>query len=149
MARLRTIAYCRFPKTGCSAMPVELLEHYTIRCASLEATRDFYRDALGLTVGDRPAFPFKGYWLYLGGVPIVHLVDARESAERDGPHGAADTAALDHIAFRGVDLEATRAALKMHGCTFRENTVSGGRIHQIFVPDPDGILIELNFRTAI
>jgi catechol 2,3-dioxygenase-like lactoylglutathione lyase family enzyme len=129
-------------------MPVELLEHYTIRCASLERTRDFYADVLGLTVGERPKFPFKGYWLYLAGVPIVHLVDAAESETRDGPHRTGDTAALDHIAFRGKDLEATRATLRRHGLNFRENVVPGGRIHQLFVPDPDGILIELNFRGA-
>jgi len=35
-------------------MPVEMLEHYTIRCASLERTRDFYRDVIGLSVGERP-----------------------------------------------------------------------------------------------
>jgi len=127
-------------------MPVEMLEHYTIRCASLEATRDFYRDVLGLSVGERPNFPFKGYWLYLGGVPIVHLVDAQESAERDGAHHGADTAALDHIAFRGLDLDATRATLKSRGLRYRENEVPGARISQIFVHDPDGILIELNFR---
>lgn len=129
-------------------MPVEMLEHYTIRCASLEKTRDFYRDVLGLTVGDRPNFPFKGYWLYLGGVPIVHLVDAQESTVRDGPKHGTDTGAFDHIAFRGVDIEATRATLKAHNVAFRENAVPGGRIHQFFVPDPDGILVELNFRQA-
>jgi catechol 2,3-dioxygenase-like lactoylglutathione lyase family enzyme len=129
-------------------MPVELLEHYTIRCADLARTRDFYRDVLGLAVGARPAFPFQGYWLYLGGVPIVHLVDAAESEARDGAHRGVDTAALDHIAFRGVDLEATRATLRRHGLGFRENAVPGGQIHQIFVSDPDGILIELNFRNS-
>lgn len=128
-------------------MPVEMLEHYTIRCADLERTRDFYRDVLGLGVGERPKFPFRGYWLYLGGVPIVHLVDAVESAKRDGPHASGDTAALDHIAFRGLDLEATRATLRHHGLSFRENAIPGARIHQIFVSDPDGILIELNFRS--
>jgi catechol 2,3-dioxygenase-like lactoylglutathione lyase family enzyme len=128
-------------------MPVEMLEHYTIRCASLERTRDFYRDVLGLTVGDRPKFPFKGYWLYLGGVPIVHLVDKTESETRDAPHVGTDTAALDHIAFRGRDLAATRATLHAHGLSFREAGVPGARIQQIFVSDPDGILIELNFRT--
>ncbi|MEI9996820.1 MAG: VOC family protein [Rhizomicrobium sp.] len=128
-------------------MPVETLEHYTIRCADLERTRDFYRDVLGLAVGDRPAFPFKGYWLYLGGVPIVHLVDAGESAGRDGPRQAGDTAALDHIAFRSRDIEATRATLQSRGLRFRETGVPGGRLRQIFVNDPDGILIELNFRT--
>ncbi len=110
-------------------MPVEMLEHYTIRCASLERTRDFYRDVLRLGVGDRPNFPFKGYWLYLGGVPIMHLVDAAESEVRDGPHAKGGTADLDHIAFR-------------------ENEVPGARIRQIFVPDPDGVLIELNFRNS-
>jgi len=38
-----------------------------------------------------------------------------------------------------LDLEATRATLRRHGHKFRENEVPGGRIHQIFVPDPDGI----------
>jgi catechol 2,3-dioxygenase-like lactoylglutathione lyase family enzyme len=127
-------------------MPVELLEHYTIRCASLERTRDFYRDVLGLAEGERPNFPFRGYWMYLGAVPIVHLVDARESEARDGAHNGTDTAALDHIAFRGRDLDATRATLQAHGLKFRETGVPGGRLRQIFVPDPDGILIELNFR---
>ncbi|MBL6940123.1 MAG: VOC family protein [Alphaproteobacteria bacterium] len=127
-------------------MPVEMLEHYTVRCESLERTRDFYRDVLGLTDGDRPNFPFKGYWMYLGGVPVVHLVDAQESVERDGPQVGVDTAALDHIAFRGKDIEATRATFKARNLKFRENAVPGGRIHQIFVRDPDGILIELNFR---
>jgi catechol 2,3-dioxygenase-like lactoylglutathione lyase family enzyme len=127
-------------------MPVEMLEHYTIRCASLERTRDFYRDVLGLAAGARPDFPFKGHWLYLGGVPIVHLVDAAESAARDGPHHGADTAALDHIAFRGTDIEATRATLRAHDLEFRENSVPGARLQQIFVKDPDGILIELNFK---
>jgi catechol 2,3-dioxygenase-like lactoylglutathione lyase family enzyme len=127
-------------------MPALMLEHYTIRCASLEATRDFYRDVLGLEVGARPNFPFKGFWLYLGGVPIVHLVDAAESAQRDGAHHGVDTAALDHIAFRGADIEATLATLRAHDLDYRETGVPGGRLRQIFVKDPDGILIEMNFR---
>ena len=122
-------------------MPVELLEHYTIRCADMEATRDFYRDVIGLEVGARPAFPFPGYWLYLGGVPIVHLVKAE-----DGEPKGAGTAALDHIAFRGIDIDATRTTLRSHALDFRETAVPGGRLQQIFVRDPDGILIELNFR---
>ncbi|MEJ1968305.1 MAG: VOC family protein [Rhizomicrobium sp.] len=123
-----------------------MLEHYTIRCRSLERTRDFYRDVLGLEAGERPDFPFKGYWMYLGGVPIVHLVDSAESEIRDGPRRGVDTAALDHIAFRGDDIDATRAVLRAHDLPFREAGVPGGRLQQIFVRDPDGILIELNFR---
>jgi catechol 2,3-dioxygenase-like lactoylglutathione lyase family enzyme len=129
-------------------MPVETLEHYTIRCTNLERTRDFYRDVLGLSVGDRPNFSFKGYWLYLGGVPMVHLVDRAESEANGAEPQGERTGALDHIAFRGLDIAATRATLKAHDLAFRENVVPGGRIRQIFVPDPDGILIELNFRDS-
>lgn len=126
-------------------MPVEMLEHYTIRCADLERTRDFYRDVLGLDVGARPNFGFKGYWLYLGGVPIVHLVDKTEM----GFHGdGKETGALDHIAFRGKDIDATRTALTERGLKYRETDVPGFGLKQVFIRDPDGIQIELNFRTA-
>ena len=33
-------------------MPLDLLEHFTIRCGDMEKTRDFYRDVLGLPVGE-------------------------------------------------------------------------------------------------
>src|SRR6185437_9587161 len=68
------------------------------------------------------------------------------STRRRAPNAMAPTAALDHIAFRGLDLDATRATLKSRGLRYRENEVPGARISQIFVHDPDGILIELNFR---
>jgi catechol 2,3-dioxygenase-like lactoylglutathione lyase family enzyme len=125
-------------------MAVDQLEHFTIRCKNLETTRDFYRDYIGLEVGPRPNFNFKGYWLYLGGVPVVHLV------EETGPDAARgeghSTGGLDHIAFRGKELEATVAKFRRGDIKFREASVPDFRLHQIFLHDPDGILIELNFR---
>ena len=129
-------------------MPVEQLEHFTVRCTDLDVTRDFYTGMLGLTVGPRPDFPFKGYWLYCGGAPVVHLVDRAESESRHGARNAADTGALDHVAFRGVDIEAMRATLRTANIAFRETGVPGGRLRQIFLPDPDGVLVELNFRDS-
>lgn len=128
-------------------MAIEQLEHYTIRCRSLEATRDFYRDIIGLSVGPRPDFDFAGYWLYCGGVPIVHLVEA-EKGEAGAAGGVHPTGALDHIAFRGSDPDSTIAKLKQHDIKFRTNDVPDFRLRQIFVQDPDGILVELNFRAA-
>ncbi len=61
-------------------MGVQALEHVTIRCAQLRRTRDFYVELMGLTEGERPDFPFRGYWLYLGGIPVVHLVEASDKA---------------------------------------------------------------------
>ena len=116
--------------------------------ANLERTRDFYAEIIGLTVGPRPPFDFQGYWLYLNDQSVVHLV--LEAERRDGrPPRAADeaaeTGALDHIAFRGRDLEASRALFREKGIAFRERQVPGKKLHQI-LRDPDGVLIELNFR---
>jgi len=131
-------------------MAVDQLEHFTVRCTNLERTRDFYSEVIGLTVGPRPPFDFQGYWLYLGEQPVVHLVleaerdDGREPRPADS--APPETGALDHIAFRGQDLEGTRAILRSKGLDFRERPVPGKPLHQIFVRDPDGVLIELNFR---
>jgi catechol 2,3-dioxygenase-like lactoylglutathione lyase family enzyme len=130
-------------------MPVQALEHITIRCADLDATRDFYVELIGLTEGARPDFPFRGYWLYLGEVPVVHLVDAADKGSAwGGEPGAAiaDTGPFDHVAFRGDDFAAMRAALAKAGMSFRERQVPGGTLAQLFVRDPDGVLVEINFR---
>lgn len=132
-------------------MGVSRLEHVTIRCRKREQTRDFYVQLLGLAEGPRPEFPFRGHWLYLGGAPVVHLTEAadhpgswtggleRAEAEQDG------TGPFDHVAFRGDDFDAMRARLQAAGVSFRERIVPGGRLKQLFVPDPEGVMVELNY----
>jgi catechol 2,3-dioxygenase-like lactoylglutathione lyase family enzyme len=122
-------------------MPVDALQHINIRATDVERARDFYVRVLGLRVGDRPPFTSTGYWLYLGEEPVIHLV--QKTSEE--PASAASTGAIDHIAFRGVDLEATRRALADEGLAFREAIVPRDRSVQLFVHDPDGVRIELNF----
>jgi catechol 2,3-dioxygenase-like lactoylglutathione lyase family enzyme len=128
-------------------MALQGLEHYTIQCVDLEGTRDFYRDVLGLTDGFRPQLGFKGYWLYCGDVPVVHLLGAEGALpeNREAKPGKS-TGALDHIAFRGVDAPATIAKLRQHGLAFRENLIRDIALHQVFVRDPNGIMVEMNFR---
>ena len=128
-------------------MALEALEHYTVQCTDLDVTRDFYRDVLGLTVGPRPNFTFAGYWLYAGEVPVVHLLGADGALPENkncDVHG--DTGAFDHIAFRGSNVETTLASLKKHGIAFRENQIRDFGLHQVFVRDPNGIMVEMNFR---
>ena len=128
-------------------MALEALEHYTIQCADMAATRDFYCDVLGLSEGFRPDFRFAGYWLYCGEVPVVHLVGADGALrENRGPAPGASTGAFDHIAFRGRDAAATIARLRQHGVAFREGQVRDLGLHQVFVRDPNGIMVEMNFR---
>jgi catechol 2,3-dioxygenase-like lactoylglutathione lyase family enzyme len=128
-------------------MPLEALEHYTIHCVDLSGTRDFYRDVLGLVDGPRPNFGFAGHWLYCGEVPVVHLLGADGVLpENLGSKPGDNTGALDHIAFRGSDVDATLGSLKKHGIAFRENVIRDFGLHQVFVRDPNGIMVEMNFR---
>lgn len=130
-------------------MALETLEHFTITCGDLNRTRDFYCSVLGLSEGYRPELGFAGYWLYLGDVPVVHLTDEAGAVNenRGAQKGETHTGRLDHIAFRGTNAQETIARLKKHNIVFRENKIPGAGLHQIFVRDPNGILIEMNFRS--
>src|SRR5215212_8621967 len=99
-------------------MPIERFEHVNIRSADVDRARDFYVAALGLRVGDRPPFASLGYWLYLGDHPVVHLVQ-----RASGEPSAAGSGNVDHIAFRGTDLDATRETLRAARIEFREAVV--------------------------
>ncbi len=124
-------------------MGLNALNHFTIRTADLERTKDFYSQVLGMPVGDRPPLGFPGYWLYSGGGPTVHLIGMRDgetAARAPGPTGL-----FDHIAFSCTGLAEMKDRLKAHGVDFAERIVPRDRQTQLFLHDPDGIGVELNF----
>jgi catechol 2,3-dioxygenase-like lactoylglutathione lyase family enzyme len=121
-------------------MSIRAIDHINIGTDRLEETRTFFRDVLGLAEGWRPDFPFGGAWLYAGETAVVHLVDLKD------PKAPSEAAALDHFAFRITDLEAMRARLDAAGVPYRRVDVPGAPIRQIFLRDPNGVTIELNFR---
>ena len=135
-------------------MPLRTLDHCSIRTLNLEATRDFYINVLGMSEGDRPDFPFPGCWLYVDGRTVVHLVgvDPNDPSGLMGYLGGdIDAEALtgsgsfDHIAFRATDAPAMLERLKKNDVSYRERQVPNMDLHQIFVEDPNGITIELNY----
>ena len=125
-------------------MSVDQLQHVNIRCVNAARSRDFYVEYIGLVDGDRPPVGTVGYWLYLAGVPVIHLT------ERTATHGPALTGsgAIDHIAFRGVDLDGTRARLDAAGVPYRQDVIPRDGTIQLFIVDPDGVKVELNFLSA-
>jgi catechol 2,3-dioxygenase-like lactoylglutathione lyase family enzyme len=126
-------------------MPAQSLNHFTIQVRDLEATKRFYTEIVGLTVGDRPPLDFPGYWLYCGGVPTVHLIYNRTG---DMPiEGVPDTGRLDHIAFASTGLRDMRTKLQLHGIKYEERVLPRIKMTQLFYRDPDGIAIEMNFST--
>jgi hypothetical protein len=55
------------------------------------------------------------------------------------------TGSVDHIAFRGTDRQAVMQKLEALKIAYRYNAVPGGQLHQLFVRDPDDVILELNF----
>ena len=123
-------------------MPINALHHVTVKTADLDATRDFYQDILGLEVGFRPDLDFPGYWLYCGPIPVVHLVP-RQNAIGGGPSG--DTGPFDHFAFLASDFESIKAKLERKKVKYRENHINAPPIDQLFFPDNNNVMVELNF----
>jgi catechol 2,3-dioxygenase-like lactoylglutathione lyase family enzyme len=133
-------------------MPLHQLQHYTIEPTDLEKTKDFYCNVLGLEVGERPPLGFPGYWLYSGGVATVHLIGPRPARPgitvRPPEMKFENTGRFDHIAFAATEIEEVRARLDKHGVKYREQVVPRTGAAQIFLYDPDGIGVELNFPPA-
>lgn len=124
-------------------MPITALDHYTIGTPDLGRSVAFYESAIGLESGPRPPCDFPGAWLYAGERPIVHLFVADAANEAHG--GAPRTGAFDHIAFTARDIEATVKRLDAAGISYRRQSVPGRTMQQLFLTDPDGIRLELNF----
>ena len=130
-------------------MPLGALQHYTIEPSDLERTKTFYCDVLGLENGDRPPLGFPGYWLYSGGVPTVHLLGERKPREGIVVRGTEkkfdNTGRFDHIAFAASDLTGVRKRIANKNVKFREQVIPRTGGTQIFLYDPDGVGVELNF----
>ena len=131
-------------------MPITHLEHFLVLTDDIHATRDFYRDVLGLTVGPRPPLAFAGYWLYAGDTPCVHIAERASYTSTSTPAGipvsgrSAGTGPFDHAAFIARDFDEIAARLARHGVKAHLNVVPGNGLRQLFLHDPNGVKIEIN-----
>jgi len=129
-----------------------------LRSLDLAACERFYTQVLGLRVGPRPPFAFPGLWLYEGdtsvwGNAVVHII----GIDRHDPEGLKQylgdrdvssldgTGSVDHIAFSATGLSQMRSTLQGMGIELRERTVPNLGLHQLFLDDPNGVVIELNY----
>jgi catechol 2,3-dioxygenase-like lactoylglutathione lyase family enzyme len=135
-------------------MALVKLGHYAVRTSDLEASRRFYVEGLGLRVGYRPPFGFPGLWLYLGddeaSFGVVHLIGADPSGALDDylGEGGAGGGQIDHIAFLAADWPAMRDRCDGLGLDYAQRTVPMLGLHQVFLRDPSGVTVELNFPSA-
>lgn len=126
------------------------LAHVNIRCARLADTIAFYGDVLGLTATPLPGADTMDHRTWLrdpSGDPIIHISDLDVgTGGASGPQRG--SGAIDHIAFECTDITGFRAHLDRLGHQYRHNAVPAAGLEQLFLKDPDGILIELNFFTG-
>jgi len=134
--------------SGEKAMTVEALDHFNIVTGDLDRAEAFYRELLELEAQavPPPLTHATARWLRdSGGRTILHLngIDAPRVFDRDMAPGT--TGALHHVALRCIGHDATLARIAALGVEHRANAVPAAGIRQLFVHDPDGVLLELNF----
>ena len=106
--------------------------------------RDFYCDIVGITEGFRPSFERFGFWLYIGDKDVLHLITPKEGDDRSSRKSS-----FDHIAFKAGNYEIVLQKLESLHIPYEEKPIPGMTAHQIFLRDPAGNRVELNFEGGI
>lgn len=129
-------------------MRVEALDHINVITADLEGTARFYTELFGLEPRDGPP-PLtheNARWMYdEAGRAIVHINSLECPRAYDRDVHAGPTGALHHVALRCSGYEEVRERLRRRGIGHQLNQVAAARLKQIFVLDPNQVLLELNF----
>jgi catechol 2,3-dioxygenase-like lactoylglutathione lyase family enzyme len=134
-------------------MPTVLvLDHVNIQTTDLAGTARFFADVLDLVPGE--AFPGAGtervIWMRdANGHPLIHLTLPGATFAEDADRPARpDTGALHHVAFECDGHAAMCTRLARLGHSYRSRDIPGIGLQQLFVTDPNGVLLELNFRSG-
>jgi catechol 2,3-dioxygenase-like lactoylglutathione lyase family enzyme len=127
---------------------VEALDHVNIITSDIEASARFYAQLLGLEPrdGPPPLTHANARWMYdQAGRAILHLnsLDCPRAYDREVHPGP--TGAMHHVALRCSGYEEVRARLEGAGLEYRVNEVPAIGLRQVFVLDPNAVLLELNF----
>jgi len=142
---------------------IRQLDHYNIRTFKIAETVRFYCDLLGLRDGEFPGPRAMGAWLYdQTNRPVVHIIaidpndpEAALGRIRERLSGLGvdvDPArmngggAIDHVAFECEDFDGQVAKLTENGLTYTQSHIPSISLRQVFVNDPNGVTVELNFR---
>ena len=131
-------------------MKISTLDHFSIGTTCLEETRAFYVDLLGMSVGFRPQLKSTGYWLYAGDNAVIHLVeteageDDRKNWDKAADNNVFETGMDDHVAFSVEDSSGAVQFMKDNGIAYWDRLLADRGLYQIFVRDPNGIVVELN-----
>lgn len=124
-------------------MPLLDLHHVAVKTACLEDSLKFYTGLLGMEEVARPPRGFPGAWVKMGQT-MIHFYsgEAARSESGDFAHGSA---AIDHVALRATGFDELKNAVVASGYSWRQAEIAEASLWQLFIKDPNGITIELNF----
>lgn len=113
------------------------LNHILVLTSDLVAMEHFWTKLIGLQVGRRPLFPFKGLWFYSEDKPLVHVAEQHRAAFGNG--------SIAHVALDGADYKALLDRLNQSSHPYREKEVPLSGDRQVFITGPDGLTVEMVF----
>lgn len=144
-------------------MTVRRLDHCNVLSPDLAATVAFYTDLLEMKVGPPPSGDMtRTVWIHDDeGFPILHVqsvdpanpeakfADIRKRLgdliDRLDMERLRDTGSIEHVALQCVGYERLKKRCEQRGIPLRTNFVQRSGVRQIFLQDPNGVLLELNF----
>ena len=129
-------------------MRVDALDHVNIITSDVDSSARFYAELFGLEArnGPPPLTHENARWMYDdAGRAILHINSLECPRHYDREVRPGPTGALHHVALRCSGYEELRARLKSRGLEHRLNEVTAIGLKQIFVLDPNQVLLELNF----
>jgi catechol 2,3-dioxygenase-like lactoylglutathione lyase family enzyme len=130
---------------------VNRLDHINVQTRELAATVRFYADVLDLEARNPPPplDPAEVQWMHDSEErAIFHLSTPGSLNAVDDVNIGADTGAVHHVALDCSGHDAMVDRLETLGVAHRLNHVLAIDLKQIFVRDPNGVLLELNYRTG-
>lgn len=119
------------------------INHYNLRSdeRTMHILKNFYMNIVGLSLGERPPFKSKGFWLNAEGKDVLHLSSTKNNEKRE--HHVNST--FDHLAFSASNIKHYETILNENNISFTFREVPEIGTKQLFFKDPVGNGIELIF----
>lgn len=131
-------------------MKLNALDHVNIITDDLAGTVRFFVELFDLDVrdGPEPLPPEHVQWLYDdSGRAIFHINSKQmQQAFRRETSSGPMTGAIHHVALDCSDHLAFIERLAAHSIDYRLNDIPSINLKQLFFSEPNGVLLELNFR---
>lgn len=121
-------------------MQVDTIDHVNVETDDVNRSAKFYSEVIGLKEGPRPNFDRPGFWMYAGEKPVVHII---KTAPTNKMLTGSKDASISHFSLQIKNFKKAQDHLDSLGIKYDMRQVPGTKVRQLFLEDPEGVLIEL------